>query len=306
MLIKEFNIKETKKYFVNKKSLIIMGKFLSLHLGHQKLLKDGEKYAKNNNLNLVIMVYPDYDSFIGKKISFFPLKSRVKLLNQYSPDLILLFNPSVENYSIKLDVFFSYLKNNLNVSTVFTGKNFTFNKKGVDDFKILSDNFDLNVVPLVKHNGKIISTTMIKLVFMEKDFLVLRKLLGFNFFYEGEVIYGNNLGSKINVPTANVKVDSDLINIPMGVYFSSLTVDKVKYDSITSVSTNPTVSEDSKINYETNIFSFNKSIYGKHVYVELLKFHRNTKKFSDFNMLKENIFLDITEAKEYFKKTKRK
>ncbi|BDV02586.1 MAG: riboflavin biosynthesis protein [Candidatus Hepatoplasma vulgare] len=301
MKIIEFDIDFRLPLNKEKEKVIALGKFIGFHKGHQKIFKKAKEISLKENKELIIMLYSDYDGFLKDyRKSILPLETRLKIIKQYNPDYILIFEENKKNYEITREDFFKYLKDYLNVKNVVIGKNFTLNKKdGKDDLLEFKQNFSLSLLPLEKYNGQIISTKLLDLILIEGKVEEYKKLTNFNYFYQGKIIPGKLLGTKYKTPTANVSVFSSLKTPREGIYTSYITVDNLKYYSITSISTNPTFDE-KKISYETFILKFNNNIYGKEVTVELLKFIREPKKFRTIKLLYDEIELDKKRAMNYF------
>ncbi len=117
-------------------------------------------------------------------------------------------------------------------------------------------------------------------------------------FIEGKVIHGNNLGSKADMPTANIALPKET-PFSFGVYYSKVYVDDCVYKSITNVGRKPTVNDTDSVNAESFIYDFSGDIYDKIIRVELIEFRRPEKKFDSFEKLAEEVHKDILAGKEY-------
>lgn len=300
MKIITFNVKKN-KLLNNKKRVIAIGKFTSFHKGHQKVFKQARKIAREENKELIILMYTDYDGIEKKDHkNVIPLETRLELIEKYHPNIIILFQKNKKNYSLTREEFFKYLKEKLNVSDVVVGKNFNLNKNdGKDDLLEFEKVFNLTVIPLEKYKNQIISTTLLETLIFEGKFENYHKLTNFNYFYKGTVVPGKLLGTKYKTPTANINVFSTLFPPKSGIYFSYIHFDNKKYYSLTSISTNPTLNE-KKLSYETFILKFDNNIYGKNVTVELLKYLRESKKFDSLKEMYKEIENDKKRAKLFF------
>ncbi len=282
------------------KKVIALGKFNSFHLGHKDIFDKVKEIARDNNLEIIVMLYPDHKNDSKEEIkNIIPYNLRVKLLLQYGVKYILNFEESFGNYQTTREEFVSFLKQ-LNVKEVVLGKNFTFNKGKTDDFNLLRNNFNLTTVDLRRYNNQIISTSLLELLLSDGDVSNFSKLSGYDFFYNGKVVYGKRLASKYNLPTANIAIDKHQLVPRQGIYISKIKIDNIIYPSITSISTNPTFEEE-KISLETHILNFNQDIYKKKVTVYLLEFVREPIKFNNVDDLFEKIRDDKNKAIEYFK-----
>ncbi|CRX37308.1 / ribF / Riboflavin biosynthesis protein ribF /:186551 Forward [Candidatus Hepatoplasma crinochetorum] len=297
MEIINFDIKNNKLDDKTKR-IIILGKFNTFHLGHQKLLHKAIDLKAKKNYQLIVMLYPDYNNFTKLKVKkILPLEERIKILKKYNVDFVLLFEESAKNYQITRENFIDYLKKKLNVSDIIIGENFSFGKNKMDDFELLKKNFNLYLLKLEKFNNQIISSSLIKMLLDEGAIEDANKLLGFNYFYTGKVVYGMGIGKKYNTPTANVDVSETLYPPMQGIYLSKVLILNKYYYGITSISNNPTFKK-RPITFETYIFNFDQDIYGKEISIELLKFMRESIKFNSIKKLFAQIEIDKIRAIE--------
>lgn len=114
------------------------------------------------------------------------------------------------------------------------------------------------------------------------------------------VVRGRGLGHKLGAPTVNQALPHELCRIPYGVYFSTVTVDGVKYNAVSNVGVKPTVTSDGIPVCETHILGAELSLYGQSVTTELLFFRRGEKRFPSKEALAEAITADMNAARKYF------
>ena len=307
MEINIFKFDLNEKLNQSKKRVIALGKFQSFHKGHQAIFLEAQKIAKQENKELIIMLYPDVDGFNNSIVkSFITLETRVKLLKQYNTDHIMIFEKNAKNYNVDSITFINFLKNNLNVDTVVVGENFGFGKgKNDNGIQLLNENLNCKIVPLLKYNNQIISTHLINTMLSYGEVEDIYKLTNFNYFLNSIVIHGEHRGRNLGTPTINLKISKYKL-LPMeGVYFSFTFYNKKRYNSITSISNNPTF-KNKEISFETYIFNFDEEIYRKEVKVELLNFLRKPEKFKNLKELITQIEKDKEKAKIFFKKQNEK
>ena len=111
---------------------------------------------------------------------------------------------------------------------------------------------------------------------------------------------GNQLGRTIDIPTINVYPTEIKLLPPNGVYASKILIDNIEYYGVTNLGTKPTVSDGYEISVETNVFYFDKDVYGNRVEVKLLHFLRQEMKFENIEALKKQMESDASFAKEMF------
>lgn len=116
---------------------------------------------------------------------------------------------------------------------------------------------------------------------------------------KGKVIAGTGDGRKMNIPTANIGIDSNIYkDLPLGVFASVISIDEKLYKSITHIGPRA-IFKEKTIQFEVHIFDFNRSIYGEEVEIRLIEFIRETKDFGNIEDMLDQIQDDIRKAKEY-------
>ena len=298
-----FNIKKK-----HKGSIILIGNFDGLHLGHQKLLRLAQRYKKKNKLKIGVVNFdPMPKMFFNKKLKNFRLsniKQKIKLLNKFKVDFIITKKFDKKFSKTKA---FNFIKEilykKLNSKFIFVSNNFRFGNKREGDVDLLIQNenfFNYKVVkpkPLIK-NKKIVSSSLIR-NFLENGYLEkANKLLNRNWTIEGVVKKGRQVGKKIGFPTCNIDIHDYQLAKP-GVYaVKVLRKNSNKYlKGIANLGYRPTFNQ-KKLLLEVHLFNFSGNLYNKLLSVEFLKFIRKEKKFKNANQLKAQIKTDLNTARK--------
>jgi riboflavin kinase / FMN adenylyltransferase len=299
---KNFNISKS-----HKSSIILIGNFDGLHIGHQKLFKLAKNYKKKFKLKIGVVTFePVPKMFFNKKIKNFRITNigqKNKLLKDLGVDFVITkkfnkkFSKVKSNYFIK-----KILYQKLNAKYIFVSNNFKFGNKREGNVKQLIKNekiYDYKIVnpkPLILKN-KIISSTLIRSLLEKGNLKKINILLNRNWSIEGTVQKGKQLGKKIGFPTCNIDIQDYVIAMP-GVY--SVRVhqkNKKNYlKAIANLGYRPTFNQ-KKILLEVHIFNFTRNLYNKYLSVEFIKFIRKEKKFSNVDQLKKQIQSDLEIAK---------
>ena len=301
-LYKNFNINEN-----HKKSIILIGNFDGIHLGHQKLFKLAKLYKKKYKSKIgVINFNPMPKMFFNKSLKNFRLLNidqKLDLLNNLGVDFIItkkfdkLFSKTKPINFIK-----NILSNKLKARFIFVSNNFRFGNKREGDVEFLIKNekkYNYQVIkpkPLLI-NKKIVSSSLIR-NYLEKGLLKkANRLLNRKWSIDGMVQKGRQLGKKIGFPTCNIDIKDYVLAKP-GVYaVSVLRKNNLKIlKGIANLGYRPTFNQ-KKILLEVHLFNFSGNLYNKHLSVYFLKFIRKEKKFKNINKLKSQIKLDLKIAK---------
>jgi len=300
-----YNFNIEKKY---QGSIILIGNFDGLHLGHQKLFKLAQSYKKKHNLKIgVINFNPMPKMFFNKKLKNFRLSNldqKIRLLNNLNVDFVITKKFGKKFSRIKSINFIEKILNKkLNPKFIFVSNNFRFGNKREGNVNLLikmGKIYNYKVVkpkPLFK-NKKIISSSLIR-NFLENGFLEkANKLLNRNWAIEGVVQKGRQVGKKIGFPTCNIDIKDYVLAKP-GVYaVKVLRKNNSKYiKGIANLGYRPTFNQ-KKILLEVHLFNFSGNLYNKVLSVEFLKFIRNEKKFKNIKQLREQIKIDLNIAKK--------
>jgi len=288
-----------------KRSVVAIGNFDGLHLGHKKVLNQARKKAKENKCKFGVVTFePLPVMFFNKKIKnhrINNIKQKIDQLKKLKVDFlkIIKFNKKFSNLSPNKFIE-NILYKNLNCKFIFVSKNFKFGKKRKGDIHKLKEKekvfyYKTIITKPLKKTNKILSSTFIRSEISKGKVNVAKKLLGREWSIEGKVIKGEQRGRKIGFPTCNLKLN-DYILPKLGVYSVSVLINKSKKKGIANIGYRPTFRGKSLI-LEVNIFGLNKNLYKKTIVVNFIKFIRPEKKFKNIRELKIQIKKDIKKAK---------
>ena len=297
-----FNIKK-----LHRGSIILIGNFDGLHLGHQKLFQLAQSYKKKYNLKIGVVNFdPMPKMFFNKKLKNFRLSNidqKIKLLSNLKVDFVITKKFDKKFSKTKaLDFIIQILNKKLNTRFIFVSNNFRFGNKREGNVNLLKKHeksFNYKVIkpePLIK-NKKIVSSSLIRNL-LEKGFLAkANNFLNRNWTIQGIVKKGRQVGKKIGFPTCNIDIKDYVLAKP-GVYaVKVLRKNSNKYlKGIANLGYRPTFNQ-KKILLEVHLFNFSGNLYNKLLSVEFLKFIRKEKKFKNVNQLKAQIKSDLKIAK---------
>tara|TARA_Y100000816_G_C26044408_1_gene547227 strand:+ start:39 stop:971 length:933 start_codon:yes stop_codon:yes gene_type:complete len=301
-----FNIPQN--YF---NSIILIGNFDGIHLGHQKLFKRAREFKRKYNCKLGVVTFnPMPKMFFNKKLKHFKLMNLSQKVHQFKKQKVdfLINQKFTKNFSkIKAEMFIKkYLNKKIKTKVLFVSNNFRFGNKREGDINLLKSyekkyNYRLIIPSPLKKNNKIISSTEIRKLLSNGNLSRANRYLSRNWEIEGKIQKGRRVGRKIGFATCNVDIGNYIIAKP-GVYSVKVKLDNIKkkLNGIANLGFRPTFNQN-KILLEVNLFNFDQNIYNKKLVVEFIKFIRKEKKFKSIKQLTNQIKKDIKVAKRSLK-----
>ena len=302
-LYNSFNI--SKKH---KNSIILIGNFDGLHLGHQKLFKLAKKYKKRYSSKIGVLTFePMPKMFFNSKLKNFRLSNlnqKIENLSKLNVDFVII---KKFNHKFSKTKSISFIKETLgkriNPKFIFVSNNFKFGNKREGDVKQLIKYEKLYKYKIIKPQPlivkkKIISSSLIRKYLQNGKLKDANKLLKRNWSIDGKVQKGKQLGKKIGFPTANIDINDYVLAKP-GVYgVKARKTNRSNYiTGIANLGYRPTFNG-KKILLEVHLFNFSGNLYNKYLRVEFLKFIRKEKKFKNVEQLKKQINVDLLIAKK--------
>ena len=298
-----FNLKQN-----HKGSIILIGNFDGLHLGHQKLFKLAESYKKKYSLKIGVLTFePMPKMFFNKHLNNFRISNqmqKINLLKKFNVDFVIIKKFDKKFSKIKSKNFIKDIINSkLKAKFIFVSNNFRFGNKRegtvnqLINYETLYDYRIIKPKPL-SENKKIISSSLIRKLLQQGKINKVNKFLNREWSIDGKVIKGRQLGKKIGFPTANIDIKDYIIAKP-GVYaVRAKKQNTTKFiRGIANLGFRPTFNQ-KKILLEVHLFNFSKNLYNKYLSVNFIKFIRKEKKFKNIGQLKKQIKLDLLKAKK--------
>lgn len=286
------------------RTAVTIGKFDGLHLGHQKLIRSTVDAARERReaggdaLSVVLMVGGSSQRLLSEE-------ERRELLTGMGVDVLIeqridgsFARTEAETFAV------SVLAGRLKAFRVIVGEDFRFGFRRQGDVSLLAAcgserGYETLVVPAVRSGGQKVSSTRVREAVLAGRMEETRALLGYPYYFSGEVVHGKALGRTIGVPTANLGAGSGKILPPLGVYYTRSLIDGSWHPGMTNVGDNPTV-RDREIRVETHLFGFDGDLYGKRMRVELLHFARPEVKYPSVEALKAQLAEDREKGISFF------
>ena len=304
--MKVLNWKISDKKLNIEPSAAVIGNFDGVHRGHLEVLKNAKEFSSKSNLPLSVLTFdPHPREFFSKEKTNFLLQTvldKAEALSKNNIDYLinlkfddLLSELSPEQFVEKV------LSESLSLKHIFVGKDFKFGKDRAGDINSLKSfglkyRIGLSSIKLKNQDGTSISSTKIRNNLKKGKIKEANELLGRPYMISGLVIEGDKRGRQIGFPTANISLGK-LIRPAFGVYAVLIEgIENKVLRGIANIGRRPTVN-DRGVLLEVNIFDFNEDIYGKKIFISLIDFIRDEKKFDGIENLKKQIVMDIKLSK---------
>jgi len=295
------NINSVDKKFIN--SVLAIGNFDGVHLGHQELLKKAYIFSRKINKKFGIFTFDPLpkDFFNRTDNKILNINDKIDVVKKFRADFFIKQNFNRNFSKISHDNFAKIiLLKKLAVHSIFVGKDFKFGfkrKGNIFFLKKLSENnnFKIFIINFKKFNNYKISSSKIRSLIQAGKVNLAHKIMGRPWAISGKVIQGKKYGRRIGFPTANIKIFNQIKPL-FGVYSVKIVFNKKTYKGIANFGVRPTFGSSSPV-LEVNVFGKNHNFYNKNIKVLFIDFIRKEKKFKNSSMLVRQIKKDIKVAK---------
>ena len=295
-------VQDIQNYSSDTKSILTIGTFDGVHVGHQKIIKALVKEAHNKKLLANVLTFFPHPRMVLQKDAQIKLIDTLAEKETFLRELgvdTLIIHPFSKEFSrlSALEFTRDILVNQLKISELFIGYDHRFGKNReatVADLTSFGKTYDfkVNIIPAQDVSAITVSSTKIRTAILDGDFIKVVDFLGRFFQLSGTVTKGQSLGRTINFPTANLLIDSQhKIIPPKGVYLVSIFHHQNQYYGMMNIGTRPTLNGD-KQTIEVHIFEFNKNIYGRSLTIHFIEKIRDEQKFESFDALKKQLIKD--------------
>jgi riboflavin kinase/FMN adenylyltransferase len=306
-------IRNTKNFRIEKPTIVTIGTFDGVHLGHQKILSRLVQLKHKYGLQAVVLTFDPHP----RKI-LFPEQKDLKLITLIDEKLDLL-----ENYGVDVTVVYPFDKSfssiepkeyieeillkSLKVEYLVIGYDHKFGKNRSGDISVLqkySGNYDYEVeeIPALDIDHIAISSSKIRHAVEEGNIDLANNYLGHYYSLFATVIRGKQLGRTLGYPTANLKIESADKLIPKnGIYFVEVITAGTKNYGMMSIGYNPTTDNDHTVKMEVHVLDFEGDLYNMVIRINFLKYLREEKKFDSLDGLKEELDNDKQRCMELIK-----
>ena len=296
-------IKSAADYNQIKDSVVTIGTFDGVHLGHQKIIKRLVAIAHAEELQALVLTFFPHPRMVVQN------DTSIKLINTIDEKADLIQDLGVDHLVVKaftkdfsrltsLEYVRDVLVNKLHVKHIIVGYDHHFGRNRTANIKDLKEfgafyGFKVTEITAQEVGDVAVSSTKIRSALAEGSIKVANQFLGYNFMLNGTVVKGKGLGNTIQFPTANLQIEESYKLIPKkGVYLVQSIIDAQLVYGMLNIGTNPTVSDANEISVEVFFFDFNQTLYGTALNIQFLDRIRDEIKFSGLQALKVQLEQD--------------
>lgn len=293
----------------DKKTIITIGTFDGVHIGHQKIIEQLIESAKKESCESLILTFFPHPRMVLQE------KSEILLLNTIDERAELLEASGLNNLIIHpFDKDFSRLSaeefvkdilvDRLNIKKIVIGYDHRFGRNRTADINDLiffgeKYDFDVEQISAQEIQEVSVSSTKIRNAIQEGNMALANEYLGYNYFLTGFVQKGKQLGRTIGFPTANIKIQENYKLIPKkGVYIVKSNLNNKIVFGVMNIGTNPTV-EGKDLSIEIYYLNYDSNLYEQKIKVSILEYIREEKKFESVDLLKQQLEKDVATAIVY-------
>ena len=289
-------------FLIIKPSIVTIGTFDGVHLGHQKILSKLVSEGKESKLETIVLTFfPHPRKILNPSIQLSLLNTqteKIELFKSSGIDNLITqkFNKDFSEYSAEKYVQ-KILVNKLKTKKILIGYDHRFGKNrdaGIKELKTLGVkyNFDVIEISAKEKNNISISSTKIRNALFNGKLNIAKSYLGYDYKITGKVIKGNSIGRKIGYPTANLQVfDKDKLIPKRGVYLVYTKLENKVIHGMMNIGIKPTI-KNKEESIEVHLFEWKKNIYDKSIDIFLKKFIREEKKFKSLDKLADQLKID--------------
>jgi riboflavin kinase / FMN adenylyltransferase len=292
--------------------VVTMGNFDGVHLGHQNLMQDlVQRAARIGGTPIVLTFHPHPLQVLAPNnapLQIQTLNQKIATIESFGIPLLVvipfdmqLAQTSARDFAVKT------LWERLHLKEIYVGPNFAFGHRRQGSFNLLKEigeekGFLAGKIHQVQFRGNRVSSTTIRQALISGQVGLARRLLARPYALEGVIIHGTGIGSKLQIPTANLQTPNELIP-RRGIYVTALLLEGRRYQGVTNIGFRPTINQEGtaiSLSIETHVLDFKRDIYGKPVALEFLVRLRDERLFPGERALVAQIHKDIQNARRYF------
>lgn len=301
--------KELAKVKPIRDTILTIGVFDGVHLGHQRLLTHLRDEASHSNRLSGVITFKSHPEVVlggeNRLLWLNDLETRINLIRNLGIDIVVALPFSSELARLSASRFIQLLKEHLRMRGLIVGPDFALgrNREGdADKLWILGRemDFSVEVIPVVVMDGIVVSSSTIRQALAVGDMKKVEKMIGRFFSLGGLVVSGDRRGRSLGFPTANLDIEADQALPSDGVYATISHIDDNSLPSVTNIGVRPTFGGKKRL-VETYILDFQDDLLGHKLIIDLVDKLREEERFDTVEELKVQMAKDVERARQILK-----
>ncbi|UGU18324.1 bifunctional riboflavin kinase/FAD synthetase [Sinomicrobium kalidii] len=290
-------------------SVVTIGTFDGVHVGHRKILNKLISSARANNLKSTIFTFYPHPRMVLQQDADIKLintlDEKIAILEKSGLDQLIIY-PFTKEFSrlTALEFVKDIIVRKLKAKKVIIGYDHRFGRNRtatIEDLARFGETYDFEVeeIGVEEVNEVSVSSTKIRKALNEGDMETANLYLGYEFMLTGEIVRGKGLGRQLNFPTANLQIAEKYKLIPKnGVYVVKSDFRGQTVYGMMNIGLNPTVNGTTQ-SIEIHFFDFDRDLYGQKIQVDMLKRLRDEVRFESVEALTVQLEKDRKNALSY-------
>ncbi|MCC8081625.1 MAG: bifunctional riboflavin kinase/FAD synthetase [Lachnospiraceae bacterium] len=297
-------IRNTLDFHISEPSVLSLGKFDGLHLGHKFLIRELEKGQKEGYRSVIFTFDIPPRSLQENDCRVLSTnKEKEHIFDEAGMDYVIECPFTEELKKMEPHAFLKMLTDRIRIRRIVAGTDFRFGRGrsgSPADLKKYEDELGYRavIVDKIQYRGEDISSTRIRKLVCEGQIEEANTLLGYPYFLTAHVRHGNEIGRTLGFPTVNLLPPEKKLLPPNGVYVSSIALDGEIYYGISNIGCKPSIDGVYPVGVETHIFDFDRQIYDREIKVSFLSYLRPERRFDSLEALQRQIRADYKKAED--------
>lgn len=302
------------KFSTLKKTIITIGTFDGVHVGHQSILKKLVGAKNLEDTESVLLTFFPHPRMVLQQDTSIKLLNTIdekgELLDKFGINNLIIhpFDEAFSNLSAE-DFVKEILVKKLKVHKIIIGHDHRFGKNRTADINDLilfgkKYGFEVEQISAEEIDEIAVSSTKIRNALLESNIKLANQYLGYSYSIKGKVVEGKKIGRTIGFPTANIQIDENYKLLPKnGVYVVSSEIDNILYFGMMNIGKNPTIGVNEQ-SIEIHFFDLKEDIYNKNLQISILEHIREEHKFNSLTELQAQLEKDKLFSLNYIKNLK--
>lgn len=297
------------QYEVLQDTVLTIGSFDGVHLGHAEILRKMVQTAQRYGLQTCLVTFQPHPREVLSKRPPIGLitaeNEKINLLQKAGLDhlVIVQFDEKFANQSA-VDYVEKFLVQFFHPKVIIIGYDHRFGKNQQGHVALLKElglqlGFEIMETQAQKLDQQVISSTQIRKALQAGNILLANRMLGYSFSITGKVIHGQKIGRDLGFPTANLQLlDHKKILPKLGIYAVEVLVGQDLLQGMLYIGHRPSIAQAETLNIEVHIFKFSQNIYDQHLTLLLKAYIREDRHFDDLADLQTQLKIDQQDAEK--------